>query len=114
MKLHYLEIVSPDVNPVCSSYETAHNVKFGEADEMLGGARTCTLPDGSIVGVRAPLRETEEPIIRPYWLVEDIEKALNRVREQGAEIAIPPTEIPGKGKFAIYITGCINHGFWEL
>ena len=81
---------------------------------MLGGARTCTLPDGSIIGVRGPLRDTEEPIIRPYWLVEDIEKAIDEVKAQGAEIAVPPLEIPGKGTFSIYILGSINHGLWQL
>ena len=114
MKLHYLEIVSPDVDAICTAYEAAHNVQFGEADELLGGAKTCELPDGSIVGVRGPLRETEEPIIRPYWLVEDIEKAVNSAKAKGADIAVPPLEIPGKGKFAIYINGALDHGFWQL
>ena len=114
MKLHYLEIVSPDVDAICTTYEAVHRVQFGEADECLGGARTCHLPNGSFIGVRGPLRETEAPIIRPYWLVEDIEKAIASVKAQGAEIAVPPLEIPGKGKFAIYIQGSIDHGFWQL
>lgn len=114
MKVHYLEIVTPDVDAICATYEAAHNVKFGQPDEFLGGARTCTLTDGSIVGVRGPLRETEEPVVRPYWLVEDIEKAVSAVQAQGAEIAVPPMEIPGKGTFAIYINGAIDHGLWQL
>ena len=96
MKVHYLEIVSNDVEGVCVAYEAAHGATFGEPDEMLGGARTCTLGDGSIVGVRGPLRSTEEPVVRPYCLVDDIEQAVARVKAQGAEIAMPSTEIPGK------------------
>lgn len=114
MKLHYLEIVTPDIEGICAAYQAAHHVQFGQADDLLGGARTCTLPDGSIVGVRGPLRETEEPIVRPYWLVEDIEEAVSRVTAQGAVIAVPPLEIPGKGTFAIYIHGGVDHGFWQL
>ena len=114
MKLHYLEIVTPDVDAICAAYEAAHNVQFGEADDLLGGAKTCSLADGSIIGVRGPLRETEEPVVRPYWLVEDIEKAISLVTAQGAEIAVPPLEIPGKGTFAIYINGAVDHGFWQL
>ncbi|MCS0218805.1 VOC family protein [Vibrio alginolyticus] len=114
MKVHYLEIVTPDVESVCKAYELAKNAKFSEPDEMLGGAKTCELSDGSIVGVRAPLRENETPVVRPYWLVDDIEKAVLTVKEQGAEIAVPPLEIPNKGKFAIYILGSIEHGFWQL
>lgn len=114
MKVHYLEIVSPDVDAICAAYEASHNVQFAEADELLGGAKTCCLTDGTTVGVRQPLRDTEDPVVRPYWLVEDIEKAVNLVIAQGAEIAVPPLEIPGKGTFAIYIHGGIDHGLWQL
>lgn len=114
MKVHYLEVVSLDVDAVCNAYEAAHGVNFGEADELLGGARTCTLSDGSIIGVRGPLRETEDPVVRPYWLVEDIDLAVAKVEAKGAKIAMPPLEIPGKGKFAIYILGSNDHGLWQL
>ncbi len=114
MKVHYLEIVSHDVNAVCKAYELAHAVSFGEPDKLLGGARTCTLSDDSIIGVRGPLRETEEPVVRPYYLVEDIEKAVANVEAEGATIAMPPMEIPGKGKFAIYLLGSNDHGLWQL
>ena len=79
MKVHYLEIVSHDVDAVCKAYEIAHSASFSEPDEFLGGARTCTLLDGSIVGIRGPLRDTEEPVVRPYWLVDDIEQAAERI-----------------------------------
>jgi uncharacterized protein len=114
MKVHYLEIVASDVDAVCAAYEAAHGVKFGSADPLLGGARTAPLPDGGSVGVRAPLRDTEEPIVRPYWLVDDIEAALVAVTKQGAFIAHSALEIPEKGTFAIYILGGVNHGLWQL
>lgn len=113
MKVHYLEIVSRDVDAVCKAYENTHGVEFSAPDELLGGARTCKLPDDSIVGVRGPLRETEDPVVRPYWLVEDIDLAVSKVEAQGAKIAMPPTEIPGKGQFSIYILGSIDHGLWQ-
>ncbi|MCG7550526.1 hydroxylase [Pseudoalteromonas sp. Of7M-16] len=114
MKVHYLEIVSVDVESVISAYEDTYKVKFGEAEELLGGAQTCILSDGSIVGVRGPLRDTETPVVRPYWLVDDIEQAVKSAQSNGAEIALPPLEIPGKGKFAIYILGSIEHGLWQI
>ena len=114
MKVHYLEIVSHDVDAVCKAYEIAHSISFSEPDEFLGGARTCALPDGSIVGIRGPLRDTEEPVVRPYWLVDDIEQAVANIEAEGAKIAMPPMEIPGKGKFAIYILGSNDHGLWQL
>jgi len=114
MKIHYLEIVSHDVDGVCKVYEAAHSIRFSGPDELLGGARTCALPDGSIVGVRGPLRDTEEPVVRPYWLVDNIEEAVAKAEAEGAQIAMPPTEIPGKGKFAIYIHGSNDHGLWQI
>lgn len=114
MKIHYLEIVSDNIDAVCKAYKAVHGASFGAADPLLGGARTATLPDGSIVGVRGPLSESEEPVVRPYWLVEDIEAALAHAVGQGAEIAHPALEIPGKGTFAIYIQGSVYHGLWQL
>jgi predicted enzyme related to lactoylglutathione lyase len=114
MKVHYLEIVAADVDAVCAAYEAAHRVTFGPPDLLLGGARTASLADGSIVGVRGPLRDTEEPIVRPYWLVDDIEAALASATKQGAFVAHSPLQIPGKGTFAIYIHGGVNHGLWQL
>ncbi len=114
MRIHYLEIVTPDVEAVCKTYEQSHGAHFGEPDDMLGGAKTCELSEGNIVGVRAPLRDSETPVVRPYWLVEDIEKAVKAVEANGAIVAMHPMEIPGKGKFAIYILGSIEQGFWQL
>jgi predicted enzyme related to lactoylglutathione lyase len=114
MKVHYLEIVASDVDAVCAAYEAAHGIKFGSADPLLGGARTAPLPDGGSIGVRGPLRDTEEPVVRPYWLVDDIEAALDAASKQGALVAHPPLELPGKGTFAIYIQGDVHHGLWQL
>ncbi|MCF2859149.1 hydroxylase [Pseudoalteromonas sp. SMS1] len=114
MKVHYLEIVSLDVDLVCESYELAHGVNFSPSDPLLGGAKTCVLADGCIIGVRAPLRENEAPVIRPYWLVENIEQAVLEVQSKGAEIAVAPLDIPSKGLFAIYILGGVEQGLWQL
>ena len=114
MKVHYLEIVASDVDGVCAAYEAAHGIEFGSADPLLGGARTGQLPDGGSIGVRGPLRNTEKPVIRPYWLVDDIAAALDAASKQGAVVAHPPLEIPGKGTFAIYIQGDVDHGLWQL
>jgi uncharacterized protein len=84
MQIHYLEIVTREVEAICAAYEAANGVKFGR-------------PDSGVVGVRAPLRETETPVVRPYWLVDNIEAAVER-----------------HGTFAIYLQGGIDHGLWQL
>jgi predicted enzyme related to lactoylglutathione lyase len=114
MQIHYLEIVTREVDAVCAAYAAAMGVQFGDRDAGLGHARTAAMPGGGLVGVRAPLHESEKPVVRPYWLVDDIESALAAAVKAGGEIAHPPMEIPGHGTFAIYIYGDIHHGLWKL
>jgi predicted enzyme related to lactoylglutathione lyase len=59
------------------------------------------------------LRETEELVVRPYWLVDDIAAAVAAAVEAGGKMAHPPMEIPGHGTFAIYLQGGVDHGFWQ-
>lgn len=114
MHIHYLEIVTPDVDATCASCEQLHGASFGDPRPELGGARTADLPGGGTVGVRAPMHEAEEPVVRPYWLVPDIAAATEAAAEAGAQIAHPPLEIPGFGTFAIFIQGGIHHGLWQV
>jgi uncharacterized protein len=114
VKIQYLEIVTKEVDAVCAAYASAHHVRFGEPDAGLGSARTAALAGGGLVGVRAPLRTTEAPVVRPYWLVDDINAAVAAVVEAGGQIAHPPMEIPGHGTFAIYLQGGNDHGLWQL
>jgi uncharacterized protein len=113
MQIQYLEIVTKEVDAVCAAYAAANGVKFGEPDAGLGNARTAPMPGGGLIGVRAPLRATEQPVVRPYWLVDDIEAAVAAAVKAGGVIAHPPMKIPGHGTFAIYIQGGIDHGFWQ-
>ncbi len=114
LKVQYLEIVTPQVNETCAALARAHGVVFGEAVAALGNARTAKLKDGGRIGVRAPMRATEQPVVRPYILVDDIEAAVKAAKAAGAEIALPPMEIPDHGTFSIYILGGIEHGLWKL
>lgn len=114
LKVQYLEIVTPLVDETCESLAKAHGVVFGEPIMELGNARTADLADGGRIGVRAPMRDTETPVVRPYLLVDDIEAAVKAAKKAGAEVAIPPMEIPGQGTFSIYILGGIEHGLWQI
>jgi predicted enzyme related to lactoylglutathione lyase len=114
MKTQYLEIVTKDVDAVCAAYAAALGLQFGEPDAGLGNARTARLADGGLLGVRAPLRANEDPVVRPYWLVDDIDAAVAAAVAAGGEVAVPPMEIPGHGTFAIYLQGGNDHGLWQL
>jgi predicted enzyme related to lactoylglutathione lyase len=114
MLIQYLEVVSTDVDATCSVLEKLHGVDFGAPEAALGNARTATLKGGGRIGVRAPMREDEEPVVRPYVLVDDIEAAVKAAEAAGGRFAMTATEIPGHGKFAIYFLGGIQYGLWEL
>jgi len=113
MQIYYLEIVTKEVDAVCAAYAAANGVQFREPDAGLGNARTAPMPGGGLVGVRTPLRESEAPVVRPYWLVDDIKAAVAAAEKSGAVIALPPLKLPGHGTCAICIKGGIDHGFWQ-
>lgn len=113
MHIHYVEIVCLDVAAQCAALELVHGVSFGPPLADLGQARVAGAPDGSLIGVRAPLAEHEEPIIRTYLEVADIAKSIQEAESAGAMIAYPPTRQGDTGTWAIYILGEVQIGLWQ-
>ena len=113
MRIHYVEIVCRDVASQCAALERVHGVSFGPPLADLGQARVAGAPNGSLIGVRAPLAEHEEPIIRTYLEVEDIAKSIREAEAAGAMIAYPPTKQGDTGMWAIYILGDVQFGLWQ-
>lgn len=114
LKVYYLEIVTPSVDETCATLAQVHGVAFTAPVPELGQARTAELVDGGLIGVRAPMRETELPVVRPYVLVDDLDAAIQAAEASGAEVAMYPMAIPGRGRFAIYLLGGVAHGLWQL
>lgn len=112
--VHYLEIVTPDVEAACHLYGTAYGWRFEAAQAELGNAFVATLPGGGLCGIRAPMSDQETPVVRTYLRVADIETAAQRVEELGAEIALAPVELPGHGRIAIYLHGGVQQGLWQV
>lgn len=113
MQIHYLEIVTSDVEKICKQYSAIHGVTFAEPDPNLGGARTANLAGGGLLGVRGPLRDSEKPVVRPYILVHDIQAAVDAASAAGAEVALPPMKLKGHGTCAILVHGGIESGLWQ-
>lgn len=111
--VHYLEIVTNELDSTCGLYERLWGVHFGSPVAELGNARTAEGPDGTLVGVRAPMAEHESPIIRSYVAVEDIGAATQAAEAQGAMVAYPPTRQGEYGTFAIVILDGVQHGLWQ-
>jgi len=114
LNIQYLEIVTENVDAACDAYATAFGTNFGEPVEVLGNARLAIRPDGSMIGVRAAMSGAETPIVRPYWLVDNIESSVELIVAAGGEIIHPPLELVGYGTFAIYIQGGVQNGLWQL
>jgi len=112
-RIHYLEIVCRDVATECSGLERIHGVRFGPPLADLGQARVAELPDGSLIGVRAPLAEHEQPVSRTYLEVADIASAVAEAEAAGGEIAYPPTRQGDTGTWAIYFLGDVPVGLWQ-
>lgn len=113
-KLQYLEYVTPEVDATCALLADVRGLIFGEPVPELGFARTAELTGVGLIGVRAPMHAMEQPAIRPYFLVDDIAAAVEAARAAGAEIAVPPMPIPGRGQCAVYFLGGVEHGLWQL
>jgi hypothetical protein len=113
MGIHYVEIVCRDVAAQCAALQRMHGLSFGPEVAALGQARVADAPDGSLIGVRAPLAEHEQPIVRTYLEVEDIGNATRAAEAAGAVIAYPPTQQGDTGTWAIYLLGDVQLGLWQ-
>ncbi len=113
MNVHYLEIVTTEVESTCHALTALHGATFEDPNPSLGNARVASLGTGGRIGVRAPMHADELPTVRPYLLVEDIHAAIQEAESCGAEVLHPPLEIPGQGAFAIFAIGEVHHGLWQ-
>lgn len=113
MRVHYVEVVCKSVNEQCEALTKVHGLSFGSPNADLGQARVAETSNGSMIGVRAPLAEHEQPTTRTYFAVEDISKAVKAAEAEGAIIAYPPTKQGDSGTWAIYILDGIQYGLWQ-
>lgn len=113
MAVHYLEIVTDDVDTLVGFYQHVHGLSFGPPDPDLGQARVATQSDGTVVGIRKPLAAHEQPTVRTYLEVKDIQRATKKAEESGGTVAYPATRQGDHGTFAIVIHGDVEHGLWK-
>ena len=112
--IYYLEIVTPDVEVARDLYSDVHGWRFGDMASELGNAFVASLPGGSLCGIRAPMHDQEERIVRTYVRVTDIDQSIQRAADLGGTVALEPMEIAGRGKIAIYLLGGIQQGIWQV
>ncbi|MDE3245626.1 MAG: hydroxylase [Acidobacteriota bacterium] len=112
--IHYLEIVTPDVDAARMLYSTTFGWRFDSPVPELGNASVATLPGGSICGIRAPLHAEETPVVRAYFRVADLETATREAERWGAKILLESMDLPGWGRISIYELGGLQQGLWQV
>jgi predicted enzyme related to lactoylglutathione lyase len=57
-------------------------------------------------GLDAGVMKSPAPQVPSFWLpyvaVADLGKTLAAAQELGAKVVVPPTDVPGKGKYAVF------------
>ena len=58
-----------------------------------------------IGGISEILEQAAAKSAPPYWMgyicTDDLQKTIHAVSEVGAEILVPPTDVPGQGAFSV-------------
>lgn len=111
--VYYVEMVSADVPATRALLEQSYGWRFEQMGPELGGSLVAALPNCTRCGLRAPLRDDEQPITRTYVRVADARAAVDRAEKLGATIGLPPVELPGHGTIAIYFIGGVQQGVWQ-
>jgi len=112
--IHYLEIVTPDVDATRQLYATSFGWNFQPSVSELGNASVATIPGGSLCGIRAPLHAEELPVVRTYIRVANLDTATKEAKDLGATILLESMDLAGWGKISIYEFGGIQHGLWQV
>jgi len=112
--LHYLELVTPQVESTQEHHESVLGWTFEGPIPELGNAMIAAMPGGGTCGIRAPMHDMEKCTVRTYFRVANLEESVELAMAAGAILALPPTEIPGRGRIAIYMLRDIEQGLWQI
>ena len=107
MQIQYLEIVTGKVDETCVALASLTAASFSAPNPLFGNVRIADPSGGGRMCVRALMRPDEAPVVRPYMRVDSIEKAAAAIEAAGGTFAMTATDMPGEGKFAIYLLGGI-------
>lgn len=112
--IHYLEIVTPEVEAACRLYAAAFGWRFQSPVAELGQAFVAQLPGGSLCGIRAPLHPEEMPVVRTYLRVANLEASTRLAEQSGARVLLESMELPGWGRISIVEIGGLQQGLWQV
>lgn len=97
----WFELVTPDVEDAKAFWSEVAG--FGLASMDMGAFRyeMLTRGENNAAGVVRPQMPEVPPHWLSYWEVDDVDARSAAVKRLGGAVIVPPTDIPGVGRFAI-------------
>jgi len=102
----WYELMTTDPDAARAFYEPVVGWTIGAASGMPGmDYRIIEAPDASVGGVMAIDADMASHGARPLWIgyigVDDVDATAEAIKQHGGRIHVPPTDIPGVGRFAM-------------
>jgi predicted enzyme related to lactoylglutathione lyase len=101
----WYELLTSDTDAAADFYNAVVGWRSRSFEGSAQGYRIFSAGDADVAGLMAIPAEAAASGMRPCWLgyigVDDVDDAASRVVEAGGRQHIPPTDIPGVGRFAM-------------
>jgi predicted enzyme related to lactoylglutathione lyase len=99
------ELITTDLDSAKKFYGELLGWSFKETKTIHGNRYLVALKDGSIVaGMMLKEGNVDDEVLPcwdPYITVDDVEISAKIVEKMGGKILLPPTDIPGTGRFVV-------------
>jgi predicted enzyme related to lactoylglutathione lyase len=99
------ELITTDLDSAMKFYGELLGWSFKETKTIHGNRYLTALKDGSMVaGMMLKEGNVDDEVMPcwdPYITVDDVEKSAKIVEKMGGKILLPPTDIPGVGRFVV-------------
>ncbi len=100
----YNELITTDLESAKKFYSELLGWSFRETKSIHGQIYVTALIDGSVVAgmmlKEGNVDDEAMPCWDPYITVDDVEESVKIVEKNGGRILVPPTDIPGEGRFS--------------
>ena len=98
------ELITTDLDSAKKFYGELLGWTFRETKSIHGQIYVTALKDGAVVAgmmlKEGNVDDEAMPCWDPYITVDDVEESLKIVEKMGGRILVPPTDIPGEGRFS--------------
>jgi uncharacterized protein len=99
------ELITTDLDSAKKFYGELLGWSFKDTKTIYGNRYITALKDGSVVaGMMLKEGNVDDEVMPcwdPYITVDDVEKSAKIVKKMGGKIILPPTDIPGTGRFVV-------------